>query len=135
MNAQSNIALAIFGVGIVGLVLCNLAVGYTFPSEWAERWRRRSNRRTHSPATQRRRRRVITGAPAAERMGTGDQPARQATFRADDLRRERQLLAVAESRRTVEELLEHDPERLARVVDQWLAQDRIDIADDPRHTN
>ncbi len=134
MSVQSNIALVIFALGVVGLVVCNLAVGYTVPMELLERWRRRTPRRPSTPESSSGRRRVITGATAAERLGAVDQPARQTAFRADDLRRERHKLAVAESRRTVEEMLEHDPERLAKVVDHWLAQDRLDIADDARPT-
>jgi len=67
---------------------------------------------------------VVTGAPAAERPKTDAGPARHLPLRPDVLRRERERIAIAESRRIIEQALEQDPERLAELIAQLLEQDR-----------
>ncbi len=125
MNAP---ALLLLGIGLIGLAGCTIVTSQVLPpmpSGWRTRlsWRRR---RTGPVEPSGAARRVVTGPPAAARLASDSRPARRAAFRPDVLRRERELLSIAESRRAIEQLADDDPERLASVVGLLLAQDGFD---------
>lgn len=118
-------------VGLLVLLACSAVMSQLLPDSaraWWRRWSARSQRPTdpdlesESPP----RRRGLTGVLAADRVRPVAAPARQPALRPDVLRRERERLSAAESRRVIEEMADDDPARLAALVGELLAADRED---------
>ncbi|MEM1333574.1 MAG: hypothetical protein AAGG08_08970 [Actinomycetota bacterium] len=124
MESLTIPAVAALGIGAVGLVVCALWMAQLLPASARTWWREitRSWARRRGPLEPGARR-VVTGRPASERLEMFERPARQPALRPDVLRRERSRLSAAESRRFIEQMADDEPERLAGVVGELLAQD------------
>lgn len=128
MDTTTVPAAVAFVVGAIGLFVCVVSMSHAMPtrgSTFGDGWRRlRRPRGRRLAADESTSRRIVTGAPAADRLSPDARPARHPAMRPDVLRRERERLSTEEARRVVAQYVDDDPETLAGVVDQWLADDR-----------
>lgn len=128
MDQATLPAIGALVVGATGLTACWLAMARSLPTITVGWWRRSRAARRSRLVTQPSRRRVVTGASAADRQLGEVRPARHPALRPDVLRRERERLGLAESRRIVEQALADDPKRLADAIERLLAEDRHDAS-------
>jgi hypothetical protein len=126
MNDLALPASAALAVGVLGLLACSVAMSHVLPTTQRRWWRRRRRSALRVPPPRVSGRRVVTGAPAIERLAIGAQPTRHPTFNPDVLHGDRERLGIAESRRIIEQVFDEDPMRLAGVVQRMLAEDRRD---------
>ncbi|MFK7918449.1 MAG: hypothetical protein AB8G14_10255 [Ilumatobacter sp.] len=130
MADSSLPALAALIIGAVGLLACWVAMTHKLrPPQWWQWWKPAPH---HTPPAESvpepavPRRRVVTGAAAADRLGHRRPPGRHLPFRPDLLRYKRQRLGVEESQRVIEHALQDDPKRVADAIEQMLAEDQQD---------